>query len=104
MSGGVALNCVANEILDEAGFKNIWIQPAAGDAGSSLGAALIYHYREKKEKRIINRFDSMQNAYLGPSFESQKISNFLLEKNIPFKKLNGSEIYEKTAVLLSQVT
>ncbi len=86
LAGGVALNCVANgKILKEKIFENIWIQPAAGDAGGSLGAALAYWYQELKKPRE-NFKDQMQGAYLGPKF-----SNDYIEKQL--NKLKG--IYSK---------
>ena len=73
LAGGVALNCVANgKILKEKIFDNIWIQPAAGDAGGSLGAALALWYIELRNKRIINRNDDMKGSYLGPEFSQEK--------------------------------
>ena len=72
MAGGVALNCVANgKVLKEKIFENIWVQPAAGDAGGSLGAALAYWHQELNQKRKINPNDSMKGSYLGPKFENQ---------------------------------
>ena len=78
MAGGVALNCVANgRILREGPFKGIWIQPAAGDAGGSLGAALAAWYEFRGNARRASSSDSMQGAYLGPSFPPDKIEEFL---------------------------
>ena len=103
LAGGVALNCVANgKILDKSGFKNIWVQPAAGDAGSALGSALLYRYRQNKSKRILNNKDSMQSAYLGPSFPEEKIINFLDSKDIPYEKLTTKEVTKKVALLISE--
>jgi carbamoyltransferase len=69
LAGGVALNCVANgKVLREGRFRNIWIQPAAGDAGGALGAALaVYHIHEGSDRALPNSIDGMQGAYLGPS-------------------------------------
>ena len=78
LSGGVALNCVANgKLLRKNIFKNIWIQPASGDAGSSLGAAYIGWYEYCKRKRIINKNDSMKGTFLGCSFSNKEIKKFL---------------------------
>lgn len=80
LAGGVALNCVANgKILQEKIYNNIWIQPAAGDAGGSLGAALDYYYHTLGNKRniISTRLDSMQGAYLGPEFSDKEIEEYL---------------------------
>ena len=85
LSGGVALNCVANGKLQASKiFKNIWIQPASGDAGGALGAALFTNYQLVKRERVIQKNDSMKGSYLGPHFENQEISQFLKETNSPF--------------------
>ena len=74
MAGGVALNCVANgKILKDKVFENIWIQPAAGDAGGSLGAALAYWYKELKKPRTIDENDGMSGSYLGPKYNNEII-------------------------------
>jgi len=81
MSGGVALNCVANgKILKEKIFENIWIQPAAGDAGGALGAALALWYKELKNKRSSPSNDEMQGSYLGPSFSDTEIEKSLIDQ------------------------
>ena len=97
LAGGVALNCVVNGILlRENIFDNIWIQPAAGDAGGSLGAALaIWHLHLKKE-RTININDSMQGSYLGPEFSQAQIEKELSEIGANFETLNQNEIIERT--------
>ena len=101
LAGGVALNCVANgKILKEKIFDNIWIQPAAGDAGGSLGAALAYWYRELNKPR--NEFkDQMQGTYLGPKFNENIIENKLSWLKAVFKKKNSEEIISITAKELS---
>ena len=80
LAGGVALICVANgKILKNGYFKNLWIQPAAGDAGGSIGAALAIYYEHFKKKRFINsKKDSMKNSYLGPAFSNIFIKKFCL--------------------------
>jgi carbamoyltransferase len=89
LAGGVALNCVANgKIEQENVFENIWIQPAAGDSGGALGAALFYWYKTLNQPRsadLIN--DSMQGAFLGPKYENGDIEQFLKAFNVPFKKI-----------------
>ena len=87
LSGGVALNCVANgKIVENKIFKNVWIQPASGDAGGSLGAALAYwHIELDKEK--VNSKDSMKGSYLGPKFENDQIEETLTQLGANFKKL-----------------
>ena len=94
LAGGVALNCVANgKILKEKIFENIWVQPAAGDAGGSLGAALAYwHIDLKKSRENINK-DNMQGSYLGNHFSDDEIKNILNEIGAEFtemkKQLDG---------------
>ena len=89
--GGVALNCVANgKLLHSKLFKNIWIQPAAGDAGGALGAALLAYYK-MGFKRQVDKDDSMQTAYLGPNYDNY-IPKFLKENNIKFEKLDLSKV------------
>ena len=74
LSGGVALNCVANgKILKNTGFKNIWIQPASGDAGGSVGCALAAWHQEFKNNRHITYPDGMNGSYLGPSYSNNEI-------------------------------
>ena len=84
MAGGVALNCVANgKILKNNIFENIWLQPASGDAGGSLGAALAFWYHELGEKRSIPSFlDDMKGSYLGPSFKHDHIKKTLISCQI----------------------
>ena len=103
LSGGVALNCVGNgKILREGPFENIWIQPASGDAGSALGAALFVWYQYLGNKReAYGKKDLQLGSYLGPDYDENYISNFLKEKNIPFTKLTNEEIAEKTADLIA---
>ena len=101
LAGGVALNCVANgKILKNKIFDNIWIQPAAGDAGGSLGAALAYWYKELgKERKIF--IDQMKGSYLGPSFNDQEIENKLKSINATFTKLDNNELIQTIAHELS---
>jgi carbamoyltransferase len=103
MAGGVALNCVANgKILKEKLFDNIWIQPAAGDAGGSLGAALAYWFQELNNDRKINKIDSMKGSYLGPKFENSLIEKELLSLNANFKKYSEDELIKILANELSK--
>jgi carbamoyltransferase len=104
MAGGVALNCVANgKILKEKIFDAIWIQPAAGDAGGSLGSALYTWYQVLDKPRVLNgQRDFQKGSYLGPAFSSDKIEHWLIEKNIPYKKLSRTEVPRYTAQLLSE--
>ena len=92
LAGGVALNCVANgKILEQKNFKNIWIQPASGDAGGALGAALGYWYQELGKNRVINDDDSMQGSYLGPKFSNDLIEDKLKSVNAVYKKINNED-------------
>jgi carbamoyltransferase len=78
LAGGVALNCVANgRLLREGPFKNIWIQPAAGDAGGSIGCALAYWHQYLEQPRQLGAGDSMAGSYLGPAFDTAEIRQFL---------------------------
>ena len=98
LAGGVALNCVANgKILKEKIFENIWVQPAAGDAGGSLGAALAYWYLEMKKERQILKPDSMKGSYLGPEILQNEVERELKEIGANFKILNESELMDFTA-------
>ena len=103
MAGGVALNCVANgKILKKNLFENIWIQPAAGDAGGALGAALALWHRELKNERSSDLKDEMQGSYLGPSFSDIEIENSLIELKAVYKKLPENELLKTTAEELSK--
>ena len=98
LAGGVALNCVANgKILKEKIFKNIWIQPAAGDAGGSLGAALALWHIEQNNPRIINKNDSMQGSYLGPEYSQSEIEEELKKIGANFNLLDDEDLINKTA-------
>ena len=102
MAGGVALNCVANgKILKEKIFENIWIQPAAGDAGGSLGAALALWHLDQGNDRKINKNDNMKGSYLGTEFNQQEIENELLSVGAKFDVLGYEELIDKTSQFLS---
>jgi carbamoyltransferase len=103
MAGGVALNCVVNgKILKDGLFKNIWIQPASGDAGGALGAAQAFYYQELDNKREILKTDSMKGSYLGPQFTDDEVENELKSCGANYKKLNLDQIIKDTAKALSQ--
>ncbi len=103
MAGGVALNCVANgKILKDGLFKNIWIQPASGDAGGALGAAQAFYYQELDNKREILKTDSMKGSYLGPQFTNDDIENELKNCGANYEKLNLDQIIKETAKALSE--
>ncbi len=103
LAGGVALNCVANgKILRENIFDDIWIQPAAGDAGGALGAALFVWYQYlNNERRTDGINDAQKGSYLGPEFSDSEIENYLTKNNIPFTKHSEEFIIEKTAELIN---
>ena len=103
LAGGVALNCVANgKILKEKIFNKIWVQPAAGDAGGSLGAALAFWHIEQNESRVINLNDDMKGSYLGPEYSQKQIEDELIKCEAKFKVLNDEEIINETAEDLSK--
>lgn len=93
MAGGVALNCVANgKIVKERIFDDIWIQPAAGDAGGALGCALYAAYNLYGEKRIAEKCDSMNGAYCGPQYTDAEIGQYLKENGYKFQRMDSDEI------------
>ena len=104
LAGGVALNCVANgRILREGPFENIWIQPAAGDAGGALGAALSVWYRYLgNERPNPNGYDSQQGSYLGPSFSNEAVKTFLKSKGYPYHGLDGDKRASVIAELIAE--
>ena len=102
LAGGVALNCVANgKILQKKIFDNIWVQPAAGDAGGSLGAALALWYIDQGNKRSVNPNDDMKGSYLGTEFNQVEIEKKLKMVGANFEILKYEELIDKTAELLS---
>jgi carbamoyltransferase len=103
LAGGVALNCVANgKILKEKIFDNIWVQPAAGDAGGSLGAALALWYIEQNNPRKVNPNDSMQGSYLGPEYSQKEIEEQLDKGGAKYQIFKDEELLDKTATDLSK--
>ena len=103
MAGGVALNCVVNgKILKEGLFKNIWIQPASGDAGGSLGAAQAFYYQELDNKRKILKTDAMNGSYLGPQFTDDQVEDELKSAGANYKKLTLDQLLKDTAKALSE--
>jgi carbamoyltransferase len=102
MAGGVALNCVANgKILRDKIFKDIWIQPASGDAGGALGGALALWYKELNNPRKINLTDAMQGSYLGPSYEQNTIEKELSYCGARFDSVTEDEMIEQTSQALA---
>jgi len=103
LAGGVALNCVANgKILEKGIFDKIWIQPAAGDAGGSLGAALSLWYNEMKKERKVFDADQMQGSYLGPEYTQNEIEIKLKKAGANFEVMNEEDLINKTAEDLSK--
>ncbi len=98
LAGGVALNCVANgKVLKDGGFDRVWIQPAAGDAGGALGAALLGYHRFKSGERIVgNRIDAMVGAYLGPEYAQPEIERQLTAAGARFRVLEEGDLADAT--------
>ncbi|BCA54115.1 conserved hypothetical protein, putative Carbamoyltransferase family protein [Nitrospira sp. KM1] len=104
LAGGVALNCVGNgRVLREGPFKGLWIQPAAGDAGGALGAALtVWHQLEGKPRVSDGRHDRMRGSYLGPSFTNDEIEQYLKGQDIPYIRLDDQGLATKVAQDLAE--
>lgn len=104
LAGGVALNCVANgRILREGPFEKMWIQPAAGDAGGALGAALfVWHQYLGNDRKVNNESDSQRGSYIGPEFKDDDILEYLRGKDIPYTRLSQEAIAEKVADLIAE--
>jgi carbamoyltransferase len=104
LAGGVALNCVANgKLLQERAFERIWVQPAAGDSGGALGAALgAYHIMLKQPRKPTAGLDSMKGSYLGPAFSQQAIDERLRLCGAVFETLEDSELIDRTARALAE--
>jgi len=101
LAGGVALNCVANgRILREGPFDDVWIQPAAGDAGGALGAALTVWYRALDNPRLEANGDLMQGAFLGPSWDQKAVEQFLDRENLPATHYADNELAGHVADLM----
>jgi carbamoyltransferase len=103
MAGGVALNCVGNgRILREGPFDEIWIQPAAGDAGGALGVALfIWHQLLDKPRQVDSSGDAMHGSLLGPRFSGDEIEQFLQSQRVKYRKLDDAELCNCVAKLLA---
>jgi carbamoyltransferase len=104
LAGGVALNCVANgKLLRQGLFDEIWIQPAAGDAGGALGAALaVWHNALGRPRQADGEHDAMRGAFLGPEFSAGTIRQFLDEQGYPYEELERDALIERLADLLVQ--
>ena len=102
LAGGVALNCVANgKILRDGAFENIWIQPAAGDAGGAVGAALAVWHVEQGQERRVRRPDGMKGAFLGASFSQAEIDRALAAAGAVFETVPEAEMIARTAAALA---
>jgi len=102
LAGGVALNCVGNgRILREGPFKEIWIQPAAGDAGGALGVAQLIWHRHYGKPRVANGRDQMCGAYLGPAFSEAEIEAFLKQQGAVYERLARPELFPRVASILA---
>ncbi len=105
LAGGVALNCVGNgKILKEKIFDNLWIQPAAGDAGGALGAALFLWYQLLRKERRVSPDDSQKGSLLGPSFSNDKIKFYLDTQKAVYHQFSEDEIVEKVAESIAKET
>ncbi len=103
LAGGVALNCVANGLIQrEKIFKNIWIQPAAGDAGGSIGSALAVWHMHLKKRRVLTKNDKMNGSYLGPSYNLNSIKGELEKIGAHFKILEKRKMLRTVAKMISQ--
>ncbi|HJU74824.1 MAG TPA: carbamoyltransferase [Gemmatimonadaceae bacterium] len=102
LAGGVALNCVGNgRILREGPFKQLWIQPAAGDAGGALGVAQLIWHRQMEQPRTPNCADGMHGAYLGPSYTEDEIRKWLDSQGAQYRRLDRSDLLQTAAQLLA---
>ena len=103
LAGGVALNCVANgKLIEKNIFDEIWIQPASGDAGTAVGAALLAYYKYSDKERVVNPSDSMKGSYLGPKFSNLEIKNYLNKINASYLSLRDKELFEKISEHLTE--
>ncbi len=103
LAGGVALNCVSNgRLLREGTFKDIWIQPAAGDSGGAIGAALAIWYQYLENPRHVAHSDAMQGSYLGPNFSDDEAQQYLNDVRASYTYLENSELFSKVATILAQ--
>ncbi|SEO34754.1 carbamoyltransferase [Mucilaginibacter gossypiicola] len=104
MAGGVTLNCVINgKIIQQSGFKRLWVQPAAGDAGGALGAAYAVYYEYLgNEREDVEGADKMQNALLGPSFNADEVRTRFIANNIRFEELETKDLHEKVAAYINE--
>ena len=103
LAGGVALNCVANgRLLREGPFEKIWIQPAAGDAGGAIGAAMVAWHQYLKKERVTEPTDAMQGSYLGPAFDDSQIRRALNEFKAVFETYDDASLFDRVAALMQE--
>ena len=103
MAGGVALNCVANgKILRDGAFRDMWVQPAAGDAGGAIGAALAAWHRELGHERAVSKPDAMRGAYLGPAYGQDEIDRRLTACGAVFETVSEAQMIDQTAQALAE--
>ncbi|GGF69148.1 carbamoyltransferase [Terasakiella brassicae] len=103
LAGGVALNCVANgKLLRDGAFPNIWIQPAAGDAGGAIGAAMAAWHQELGNERVVDPSDAMQGSYLGPQYSQDIIESELSKAGAVFEVMEDRVLFEQTASALAE--
>jgi carbamoyltransferase len=103
LAGGVALNCVSNGLLAREGvFDDLWIQPAAGDAGGALGAALVAWHRAGGERHVRDGEDRMSGAYLGPAWTDEEIERFCREHHLPYQRFEPAERVRRVAARLAE--
>ena len=103
LAGGVALNCVANgRLLHESGFRDLWVQPAAGDAGGAIGAALAAWHIYKEAPRRVAEGDLMHGSFLGPSFDDKRIRQALDAAGARYTRLDDDALLDRTAALLAE--
>ena len=104
LAGGVALNCVANgKVLRDGAFENIWIQPASGDAGGALGAALVgYHGFKRQPRKLNGSMDGMKGSYLGPAYDQGEIETQLKDAGAVFRTLTEADMIDRTAKALAE--
>ncbi len=103
MAGGVALNCTANGVLSREGiFDRIWIQPAAGDAGGALGAALLGYYDLSGVMRTPVLPDSQKGSFLGPAYSQEEIERYLSAEGVPYRRMEEAAMLDKVAELLDR--
>lgn len=103
LAGGVALNCVVNsKLLRQRRFKDIWVQPGAGDAGGAIGAALCAYHIELAEPRVVEPLDGMSGTYLGPEYKFDEIESVLRSSGALYERLSEDDLVERVAQALSE--